>query len=95
MSCQFLYFDLGHVLVKFDYAIACQNVASLTGLPADQVRQTMFDSGLQERYEQGRFTTDEYHQAFCQATGTQPPASAGTGGRRGRMAPYSTRPRAS
>ncbi|MCO8123885.1 HAD family phosphatase [Stieleria sp. TO1_6] len=56
MAIEFVYFDLGNVLVRFDPQIACRNVAKLTGVSVDAARQLIYDSGLQERYEQGEIT---------------------------------------
>ncbi len=66
----FFYFDLGNVLLDFDHAAACRNVANITGLSPDVVRRTIFESGLELRYEAGELTTEEFHQEFQSRTGT-------------------------
>ncbi|MFM7072833.1 MAG: HAD family hydrolase [Planctomycetota bacterium] len=67
----FFYFDLGNVLLDFDHAIACRNVAEITGLAPEVVRQTIFRSGLELRYEGGELTTEEFHLEFESRTGTK------------------------
>ena len=52
---EFVYFDLGNILVRFDNEIAIGNVASASGVNSDQVRAEIYESGLQDEYEHGRF----------------------------------------
>ncbi|WP_419194664.1 HAD-IA family hydrolase [Novipirellula herctigrandis] len=59
-SIEFVYFDLGNILVTFDHQIAITNVASRFGLPADRVEQTLYHSGIQERFEHGHVTGEEF-----------------------------------
>jgi putative hydrolase of the HAD superfamily len=67
----FFYFDLGNVLLDFDHAVACRNVANMTGLPPDLVRRTIFESGLELRYEAGELSTAEFHAEFEARTGSR------------------------
>jgi len=69
---KFIYFDLGNVLLFFSHELACENVAKLTGLTADTVRQVVFDSGLAWGYEDGTQSEEEFHQRFCDATARKP-----------------------
>lgn len=71
-NIKFIYFDLGNVILDFDHDLACQNIASLCGIEAGKVRQLVFESELQHRYESGRVTTVEFYEEFCKQTGTQP-----------------------
>lgn len=73
---EFLYFDLGNVLLTFDQQVACRQVAALTGLTEPQVSHALFDSGLQDRYERGELTSREFYDAFCTATGVRPDDAA-------------------
>jgi putative hydrolase of the HAD superfamily len=72
-SIEFIYFDLGNVILEFDHSIAFRAVSDLTGLPAKQVDQALFDSGLQQRYETGLIDCTQFHQQFCELTETEPP----------------------
>lgn len=70
-AVDFIYFDLGNVILNFDHERGCKQVSSISGIPADQVQQAIFDSGLQTKFETGLVTSDEFHAAFCDATGSQ------------------------
>ena len=61
----FVYFDLGNVLLNFDHQIACNNLAKLCDRDPEVIRQLVFNSDLQERYEAGQVTTREFHAEFC------------------------------
>ncbi len=63
---KYLFFDLGNVLINFDHAQAVDQIAALTGVSHQVVRQIVFDSGLQGRYERGLLDTASYHREFCQ-----------------------------
>ncbi len=65
----FIYFDLGNVLLTFDHAIACRRVAASTGLAEHEIHATIFESGLQLRYESGEIDSQEFVAAFVTATG--------------------------
>ena len=57
---EFIYFDLGNVLVSFDPEIACRNTADKFGVQVDQARAAIYDSGLQDRFEHGAVTGEQY-----------------------------------
>lgn len=67
----FFYFDLGKVLLDFSVERMCQQLADLAGVEVPRVKEVVFDSQLQARYERGEITTEEFHRAFCQVTGTK------------------------
>jgi hypothetical protein len=54
MPPKFIYFDLGNVLLFFDHALGCRQMAAVAGLAEAQIRAAIFDSGLQWKYECGR-----------------------------------------
>lgn len=60
MSDRFVYFDLGNVLVKFDHAIAIQQIAALSNRTVAETQHALFDSGLQVRYETGLVSSAEF-----------------------------------
>jgi glucose-1-phosphatase len=72
LTPQFLYFDLGNVLLTFDAEIACRQMAELTGVPAERVGDIVFSSGLQWRYERGEVSSREFYDSFCAASRTRP-----------------------
>lgn len=71
-SIDFIYFDLGNVILNFDHELGCQQVESISGVASAQVRRVIFDSGLQNQYETGLVSSAEFYQAFCEATDSRP-----------------------
>jgi HAD superfamily hydrolase (TIGR01509 family) len=55
-----LVFDLGKVLVDFDYSIAARRIVPLCSFPADPAKFFTQHAGLLENYELGKFTTQEF-----------------------------------
>ena len=68
----FIYFDLGKVILSFDHERGCRQVSSIADVPPEQVKKTIFDSGLQNQYETGLVTCDEFHAIFCRETSSHP-----------------------
>jgi glucose-1-phosphatase len=73
---QFIYFDLGNVLLTFDHRVACRQMAELTGLTVERVWEIVFARELQQRYERGAVTSREFYEEFCAASGTRPDYAA-------------------
>ena len=62
-------FDLGKVLVDFDYSIAARKVAARSARAVDQLRSFLESSPLLVRFETGRVTRQEFFAEICRATG--------------------------
>lgn len=75
-SLEFLYFDLGNVLIKFSHDLACRQMAEVAGITPAQVRQTVFESSLEHEYECGTIDCRTFYRRFCEATDTQPDYAA-------------------
>jgi FMN phosphatase YigB (HAD superfamily) len=58
-------FDLGKVLVDFDYNIAIPRIAARSTLPPAEVKRFFFQSHLLVDYESGRLTRRELFEAVC------------------------------
>ncbi len=71
MRDRFVYFDLGNVLVKFDHAIATQQLAILAGCSIDESQFALFGSGLEIRYETGLLSSEEFVAYINRQLGTQ------------------------
>ena len=69
---EFLYFDLGNVLLFFDHRRACRQMAELSGADAQQIWNAIFESGLELEYEAGLLSSQEFYEVFCRQTGTRP-----------------------
>lgn len=70
-TIDFIYFDLGKVILDFDHETGCRQVSSISDVSPERVKQVIFDSGLQNKYETGLITCDEFHATFCGETGSQ------------------------
>ena len=70
---EFIYFDLGKVIFEFDHQIACRALAKQTGLTPERVFESVFESGLEERYETGLVNCQEFHREFCKANNVEIP----------------------
>lgn len=60
-------FDLGKVLVDFDYSIAARKVAARSRKAPADLHAFLGSSPLLGEYETGRFTREEFHDAVCKA----------------------------
>lgn len=72
MPIEFLYFDLGNVLLNFDHHVACRQMGEVAGVPAEKVWDVVFAGDLEERYESGVVDDRAFYEEFCKATGTRP-----------------------
>ncbi|HWD18476.1 MAG TPA: HAD family phosphatase [Verrucomicrobiae bacterium] len=64
-------FDLGKVLVDFDYGIASRKIAARSSLGAAGVRQMLDHAPLLFRYETGSITKQEFYAEVCRGAGFQ------------------------
>ena len=67
-----VYFDLGNVLLDFDHGIACRGLASLFETTETRIRDEVFASGLEDRYESGDIDTPSFHAILCEKFGVAP-----------------------
>ena len=73
MAIEFFYFDLGNVLLDFSHQRGCDQIAVVAGVTPEDVRSALFDSGLNDRYERGEVTTEQFHREFSHLTATETP----------------------
>lgn len=76
MTPKLLYFDLGNVLLRFDYRRAARQMAQLAGAAEAEVWRLVFVEGLEFEHEAGRIDDRQFHEAFCERTRTNPPREA-------------------
>lgn len=62
-------FDLGKVLVDFDYGIAARALAARSRVPVEQMRHVIDQSPLLVTYEMGHLATKLFYNQVCEATG--------------------------
>jgi FMN phosphatase YigB (HAD superfamily) len=64
-------FDLGKVLVDFDYSIAAQKIAARSAKAPEDLHAFLGSSPLLVEYESGRLTRQSFYEAICHAIGFQ------------------------
>ncbi|NOS70361.1 MAG: HAD family phosphatase [Verrucomicrobia bacterium] len=62
-------FDLGKVLLDFDYSIAGRRIAAQSKMPAAAVQKFLDQTPLLHRYETGLLTRQEFFEMVCAQTG--------------------------
>ncbi len=62
MSYKTIIFDLGNVLVSFSYEKMYDQVATLTGMTAEDVHNLLFETRAGHQYERGLITTEEIYE---------------------------------
>ena len=70
MRPEFVYLDLGNVIVSFDRDRAFRQMADVCGRDAAAVRAAVEEGGLQESLERGQIDWREFHDDLCRRTGT-------------------------
>ena len=69
MSCKVVVFDLGKVLVDFDYGIAARSLATLSKVPLSDLQHLIEKSSLLVQFETGLTNRDQFFRQVCDATG--------------------------
>jgi FMN phosphatase YigB (HAD superfamily) len=69
MSPSAIVFDLGKVLVDFDYAIAAQRIAARGNLSLPEIANYVNHTPLFVQYETGAVTTKQFYDEICRVTG--------------------------
>lgn len=65
---QFIYFDLGNVLLHFDHPRAARQMAEVAGVSSERVWELVFAGDFQLRYERGDLTCAQFHADFSRLT---------------------------
>lgn len=69
MKPEVVVFDLGKVLVDFDYSIATRRIASLAKVPHGEISQLIDQSPLLVEFETGLLNNEQFYRKVCAATG--------------------------
>lgn len=64
-AIEFVFFDLGNVLVHFDPHRGCRNVSRWAGVTPQDVYAAVWESGLEERFEHGAVSPCEFAAAVA------------------------------
>lgn len=77
---EFLYFDLGNVLLTFDNERMTRQLAEVADVETSLVQQLLYanddETDLQWRFEAGQYTPDEYYTHFCEQLNVMPDRAA-------------------
>lgn len=65
----FMYFDLGNVLLFFDHGLAMRSMAKIAGVAPERMRSVVMDSPLQIQYETGLITGEEFIERIAGSLG--------------------------
>jgi glucose-1-phosphatase len=69
MKPQFLYFDLGNVLLPFSHQRMAEQMGRVAGVSPQRAWQILFDDGLHWDYERGELSEDQFYSRFCELCG--------------------------
>jgi putative hydrolase of the HAD superfamily len=69
MPPQFLYFDMGNVLLHFSHARQAEQMAAVAGVPATLAAKVLFEDGLHWDYERGALSCEQFYAQFLERTG--------------------------
>lgn len=70
-SVDFVYFDLGNVLLNFSHQLACEQVSVVAQVSVDNIWRTVFETSLVVQYELGQISDEQFHTGFCDATASK------------------------
>lgn len=62
-------FDMGNVLVHFSHERMCDQMGQLCSRSGPEVREFLFNSGLQWNFERGFVSEDDFHEQFQTLSG--------------------------
>lgn len=71
-SPQFIYFDLGNVLLYFDHMRGARQMAEVAGIAPQLAYEVVFQNDLEYRYERGDIDCHGFREEFCRRTNTSP-----------------------
>ncbi|MBU0604779.1 MAG: HAD family phosphatase [Candidatus Omnitrophica bacterium] len=60
-SYEYIVFDLGNTLIRFDHNISANKIAKASNIDAKKVYDTFFDSGITRPFERGTLSPIEFH----------------------------------
>jgi len=71
---QFVYFDMGNVLLRFSHERQAEQMARVAGSTPARVWQILYEgqSGLHWEFERGAIDSEQFLARFCEATGSRP-----------------------
>jgi HAD superfamily hydrolase (TIGR01509 family) len=65
MKIEALLFDLGKVLIDFDFEIGLRSMLASCLTPRDKFEAVLWDEKWMRRYERGEISTEDFHKYLC------------------------------
>jgi putative hydrolase of the HAD superfamily len=62
-----LLFDMGKVILDFNFELGMERLAGKCGLPPEEFKKVLFDKDWIRPYERGEISTADYHRHLCEA----------------------------
>jgi FMN phosphatase YigB (HAD superfamily) len=62
-----LLFDMGKVILDFNFELGMEKLAGKCGLPPEEFKKVLFDKDWIRPYERGEISTIDYHRHLCEA----------------------------
>ena len=75
-NIEFMYFDLGNVILPFDHDLMCRQVAAVADIEPGLVRALLLEGEIQANYESGAITSQQFFECFCELTNSTPDQDA-------------------
>src|SRR4051794_31012791 len=69
MRPQFIYFDMGNVLLHFSHERMAEQMARVAGIEPALSWRILFEGGLEWAFERGELTREEFYNRYCEAAG--------------------------
>jgi glucose-1-phosphatase len=71
MLPQFLYFDMGNVLLRFSHQRMAEQMARVAGIDSRRAWKILFEDGLHWAYERGELSREQFYSRFCESAGAR------------------------
>jgi putative hydrolase of the HAD superfamily len=73
---EFIYFDMGNVLLHFSHEREAEQIARVAGLAPAAVWKLLFADGLHWQAERGELSRRQFYERFCELTKSRPDFAA-------------------
>src|SRR6267154_2662607 len=70
MQPEFIYFDMGNVLLPFSHERMAEQMARVAGIAAQRAWRILFEDGLEWAFDRGGLTREQSYGRFCEAAGS-------------------------
>src|SRR5262245_30234100 len=71
MLPEFIYFDMGNVVLHFSHERMAEQMARVAGIEAKVAWRILFEDGIEWAYERGELTREQFYGRFCELAGAR------------------------